>query len=485
VTDSPPTTLSEGEPDDLIAGRSAVHEESSTGSARPARRLVFGIVVVALFMGSVDATIVATALPAIHRGLHATINWAGWTITIYGLGMIVTLPIAGKLSDQFGRRRIFLLGIALFTVSSLACGFSTEIYMLIAFRGLQAIGGAALQPSAAGLVSDHFGKDRDRAIGMFGMFFAGGQVVGPVLGGLFVGYLSWRWIFYVNVPIGIVLLAMIVKFIPESRPHTMSEKTDLRGLSLLAMCSFAVIFGITNLGDAHTAVDDPNVLAPGLCAIVLLVLFIRHSQRAIAPFIPMRLLSGRGFAVVNVESFLFNFVGFGVMSLVPLYAEQRYHLAALGAGSLLTARAIGMMAIGALATIALRRTGYRLPLVVGFVLVAIGLLLMAIAPRWGMSPYAWLSVSAGIAGLGVGAVSPAVRNASLQLAPDEVAALTGLRSMFGYMGTILSVSIVTAILNRSATPGITQAHIFWVADAIILLVMIPLVFRVPEHKGTW
>jgi len=128
-----------------------------------------------MFMVSVDATVVATALPAIHRGLGATINWAGWTITIYGLGMVVTLPIAGRLSDQFGRRRIILLGIGIFTVSSLACGFSTDIYVLIVFRAAQAIGGGALPPSAAGLVADHFGKDRDRALGMFGSFAAGGK----------------------------------------------------------------------------------------------------------------------------------------------------------------------------------------------------------------------------------------------------------------------------------------------------------------------
>ena len=484
MTDSPPAQTTDGEPAELILNSSALNDESFIDRGGPSRRLVFGIVAVALLMGSIDLTIVAPALPAIHRGLHAEINWAGWTITIYGLGMVVALPIAGRLSDQFGRRRIFLCGIAIFTASSLACGFSTDIYMLIGFRALQAIGSGALQPSAVGVVADYFGRGRDRAIGMFGTVMAGGQALGPVIGGLLVVYLSWRWIFFVNVPIGVVLLGLVIRFIPESS-RTTTEKTDLRGLFLMTSCILTGIFGITNLGNFHTSIDSPIFLVPEICAVLLAFLFVRHSQRATAPFIPMRLLRGKGFAAVSAVNVLFGMAGFGVISLLPLYAERRYHLLALSAGTLLTARAIGMFAIGALAAMALRRSGYRLPMISGFALVAIGLFMMSIAPRWGLSPYVWLSVSAGIAGLGTGAASPASRNASMQLAPSQVAAITGLRNSFMFMGVIFSISVITAILNRSATPAIAQAHIFWVDDALILLVLIPLVFRIPEHKGSW
>jgi MFS family permease len=117
--------------------------------------------------------------------------------------------------------------------------------------------------------------------------------------------------------------------------------------------------------------------------------------------------------------------------------------------------------------------------------MASGTLLMSVAPRWGIGPYVWLSVSAGIIGIGVGSFNPASRNACLQLAPDQVAAITGLRSMFNYIGIIFSVSVVTAILNRSSDPGIAQAHIFWVVAGIILVVMMPLIYRIPEHKGSW
>ena len=233
----------------------------TTTGGGPSSRLVFGIVAIALFMSTVDLTIVATALPAIHRSLHASINWAGWTITIYGLGSVIALPIAGKLGDQFGRRRIFLLGIALFTVSSLLCGLATDIYMLVFFRAAQAIGGGAFQPSAAGLIVEHFGNNRDRAIGMFGTIQAGGQVAGPVVGGLLVGYWSWRGVFFVNVPIGVVLLCLTIRFIPESQLRTRT-KTDLRGILLLSSFVFAAIYGITNLGSGRTSVYDPAFLIP-------------------------------------------------------------------------------------------------------------------------------------------------------------------------------------------------------------------------------
>jgi MFS family permease len=199
----------------------------------------------------------------------------------------------------------------------------------------------------------------------------------------------------------------------------------------------------------------------------------------------MRLLRAKGFAVMNSLNLLWGVAGFGVASLAPLYAEDRYHLAALNAGTLLAARGFGAIVVGAAAAMALRRTGYRIPLVAGFTVVAIGTVAMAIAPRLGLSPYVWLSIGAGLTGLGNGIANPASRNACLQVAPDEVAAITGLRQMFVYMGIIFSVSTVTAILNRSADPGIAQAHVLWVVAGLLVLVMVPLVFRVPEHKGSW
>ena len=241
----------------------------SPGEPGPSRHLIFAIVAVGLFMSSIDATIVATALSAIHDSLRTTINWAGWTITVYSLGMVIVLPIAGKISDEFGRRRVFFCARG--PVHRLVPVVRPVDRHLPAdrFRAIQAIGGGALQPSAAGIVAEHFGKDRDRAIGMFGTIASGGQVLGPVVGGLLVGYLSWRWIFFVNVPIGIVLLGALVKFVPDS-PRTARTRTDIRGLVLMGLFILAANFGITSIGNRNTTVYDPVFLVPEAVALVAL-----------------------------------------------------------------------------------------------------------------------------------------------------------------------------------------------------------------------
>jgi EmrB/QacA subfamily drug resistance transporter len=446
-------------------------------------RLVFGIVSIALLMASVDQTIVATALTALHRDLHAGINWSSWTITIYALGQVVAMPLAGKLSDQYGRRTTFLVAAVLFTGASLACGLANSIYLLVAFRAVQACGGGAFMPSATGIISDQFGPRRDRAIGMFTSILPIGGIIGPVLGGVIVSTWSWREIFLVNVPLGLVLITLAARFLPRGgrRP---SGRTDVRGVLLLALAILAAMFGITTLGNAGGGVLTPAFLLPEAVAVVAGVLFVRHARRAAAPFIPLTLLRGRGFGVMNGINLLYGAAALGVGTLVPLYAQQRYHIATLEAGVLLTARAVGMICVASLAVLALRRTGYRLPMVVGFVIVAAGLVLMAVRPPAGVTPYLWLSVAAGITGVGMGLSVPATNNATLALAPDQVAAIAGLRGMFRQSGAIIGVSVSTAILARSARPGLATVDILLVLAALLVAVL-PLVRLVPEHRGSW
>jgi EmrB/QacA subfamily drug resistance transporter len=445
------------------------------------RKLIFAIVSIGLFMASIDQTIVATALPAIQRELHTQINWSGWTITIYALGQVVAMPMAGKISDMYGRKRVFLISAVVFTASSLCCGFAGNIYLLLLPRAIQALGGGAFMPSATGIVSDHFGRERDRAVGMFTSILPIGGIIGPIAGGIFVSYWSWRGIFLVNVPIGIVLIVLVVKFIPATSTRVAS-RIDMRGIALLAVLILAAMFGVTYLGSGRIPLYSPVFLVCEAIAAVAVWMFIRHSQRYTAPFVPYRLLRGRGFAVMNVINLVYGAAALGFGALVPLYAQERYGIQPLGAGTLLTARAVGMISVAGLAVMALRRTGYRLPMIAGFVMLAGGLFMMASAPA--LSPYAWLAIAAGITGCGMGLSVPASNNASLQLAPDQVAAIAGLRGMFRQSGSIIAVSITTALIARSSHPGIAQAHVFMVF-ALLLLAILPLVWLVPEHHGNW
>jgi EmrB/QacA subfamily drug resistance transporter len=434
------------------------------------------------FLSTIDATIVATALPAIHHNLHSTINWAGWTITVYSLGVVISLPTAGRLANRLGRRRVFLWALAIFTAGSLLCGLSTSIYELIAFRALQSLGGGALSPTAAGIISASFGKGRDRVIGLFSSIAAVGQFAGPVLGGVFVGYLSWHWIFFVNVPICLVILALVPRFISESQAGG-TQRIDVTGLTLLAIFILLSTLTITNLGDRNANATEFVVL-PAILAAATLIMFIRHNWRVSDPFVPLHLLYGRGFGNINLLNFLWGFAGWGMATLVPLYAQDRYGLTPLKSGSLLSSRGVTMFIFGFFAAMALRRTGYRLPMVVGYLFTVAGMLMMTLSPH-GIGPFGWLAIATGLTGVGNGLASPASRNAGLEIFPDEVAPTTGLRFMFNSIGTIFSVSIVTSILNRSSDPGLVQAHVILVMAAIIGLIMIPLVKGIPEHKGAW
>jgi EmrB/QacA subfamily drug resistance transporter len=452
--------------------------------AEPAagRFVVFAIVSLALFMASVDQTIVATALPALQHDLHAQVNWSSWTITIYALGQILVMPLAGKLGDQYGRKKIFLGAAVLFTTASLCCGLANDIYLLIGLRGLQAVGGGAFMPSATGIVSQIFGQNRDRAVGLFSSIFPIGGIVGPILGGVFVTYWSWRGIFLVNVPIGIVLVALGAMFIPVSARKP-DQRLDLRGVALLGATLLSAMFGIAYLGSGGSSVTDPAFLLPEGVAVVALIAFIRHSARAPSPFISITFLAGRGFGVMNLLNFLFGSAALGFGALVPLYAQERYGLPTLAAGTLLSARAVGMIATAGLAVFLLRRTGYRWPMAVGFTLTAVGLFATAASPA-GLSPYGWMALAAGICGIGMGISTPASNNATLQMAPDQAAAVAGLRGMFRQSGSITAVSITAAIAARSADPGIAQAHVF-VVFGVILLCSLPLILAVPEHHGNW
>jgi EmrB/QacA subfamily drug resistance transporter len=463
----------------------AVSAPAAPAQALERRWLVFGIVSIGLFMASIDQTIVATALPAIEHDLHAGINWSGWTITIYALGQVIAMPMAGKISDMYGRKKVFGVSAAVFTIASLCCGFAPTMPLLLLPRFIQALGGGAFMPSATGIVSDHFGPERDRAVGMFTSILPVGGIIGPIVGGIFVSYWSWRGIFLVNVPIGIILIALTIKFIPSSAAKEAGRENtriDIRGIALLAVLIATAMFGVSYLGSGRIPLYSPVFLGAEAVALVALWLFVRHSRRDAAPFVPYRLLRGRGFGVMNLINLVYGAAALGFSALVPLYAQNRYHISALGAGTLLTARAVGMIAVAGVAAMTLRRTGYRLPMIIGFAVLAGGLVMMSLSPD--ISAYAWLAIAAAITGFGMGLSVPASNNASLQLAPDQVAAIAGLRGMFRQSGSIIAVSVTTAIIARSSTPGLVQAHVF-VVFAILLVLLLPLIRLVPDHHGNW
>ena len=456
-------------------------------AAQPVRRVpVFTIVAMALLMMSVDSTIVATALGSLQEGLGTSINWAGWTITAYSLGFVLMLPISGKLSERYGRRRVFLGSVIAFTAASLCCGLAEDIFVLIALRAVQAAGGAGFTPSATGIIVDHFGDARDRAVSLFGSIFPIGAMIGPIFGGLFVTYWSWRGVFFVNVPIGVAIIVLALRYIPRDRPRARETRggMDAAGMVLLGAGLLAGMLAASYLGEGKTRAWSPAFVVPAVVAVAAMWAFFRHIDRSADPFIAPRLIRGPGFGPVNLINTSYGGITNGVVTLIPLYAASRYGMDALDSGTLLIAQGIAAIMASVTAALALRRTGHRLPLYAGGIVIAVGMLLLALEPAPGMTPYAWLAGSAFLVGAGRGMINPASRNAGLQLAPEHSSTLAALRPASLQVGSITTVSIVTAILARSADPGGVQGWVY-VAVALLLLAALPLITRVPEHHGSW
>jgi EmrB/QacA subfamily drug resistance transporter len=456
-------------------------QPATLGDPLPRRFVVLAVVSIALLMAAVDQTIVATALSSVQHDLNASINWSTWTITVYSLGQIVALPLAGRLSDQYGRKKLFLGAAAVFTIASLLCGLSTNIYELVALRAVQSIGGGAFLPSATGIVSDHFGRDRDRAIGLFTSIFPIGGLAGPILGGVFVTYWSWRGIFLINVPLGIALLAFGSWLLPKAE-RSEHKKLDFSGIALVVVGLLGLMLGVSALGSEGASWWI--VVVPLVAGSAALVLFVRHASRVEAPFIPLRLLRGRAFATGNVINVLSGAATLGFGALVPLYAVDRYHLSVLTAGTLLTARAVGTILVASAAAMAIRRTGYRWPMRIGFLLTALGMIAISLRPWGGLSTELWLTLACAVSGLGMGISIPANNNAALELEPSSAAAISGLRAMSRQIGGITGVSIVAALSARAVDAGQVQADAFLILG-VILIVTIPLVNLVPERRGAW
>lgn len=428
-------------------------------------------------MVSIDATIVATALPTLTRELHTSLAWSSWTITIYQLGQIVSLPVAGRLSDTLGRRRMFLVYVTVFTLSSLLAGFATNIYVLIALRFVQALGGGGLMPSTTGVVADLFTRDRDRWLGLISSFFPLGALLGPTLGGVIVTYFSWRGIFFINVPVGAALLVMLLTLLPAAG-RTASARIDVAGAVLLGATLLSIMFGLNQFGEFGLRSPIPWALlaAGGL----LLAGFLVHEHRADQAILPPPLLRRPAFAVVNAINVIYGAAAFGIFSLVPLYAQLAYGLSPLAAGTLLSARAVGMAVLSVASSMLLHRMGYRAPMIVGFLVLAAGLALIPLPPPLS-SPFTWLGLSALICGIGVGIAGPPSNNAVIQLLPDQVAAITGLRAMFRQTGGIVAITLTAVAIGSGRDEARALGHVFQIF-AVLTVLTTPAVLRVPERR---
>jgi EmrB/QacA subfamily drug resistance transporter len=445
----------------------------------------FTLASLAVLMSAIDSTIVAIAIPQLTDAFQAPLTWVGWTLTGYQLVQIIMLPLAGRLSDTLGRKRVFLACTAAFTLGSLLCGLAPSIGFLISFRALQALGGGGLMPSAIGIISDQFGNRRAQARGLFSSVFPIGGIIGPNLGGFIVHNWSWRELFFVNVPLGAVVLLGVSVLLRENRAARPQLRVDLPGIGLFTGAVAVLMYGMTALGNDAALVSSPALWGLFGLSAALLVLFLRHVQRAAEPLVRYDLLVRNPFLAANLYNFVYGAVAFGFSSFVPYYAVLQYGMSPFESGAVLTPRAVANIGATVLASLYIIRLGYRLPMISGALLISLSLALMG---------QGWMSVQVGplalsgfwllamiimISGIGVGLGGPAANNASLDLAPRELAALTGLRGMFRQTGGAVGTAAVVLALSFFTDKAYGLGVIF-VTLAGVLLLTVPLAFMIPD-----
>jgi EmrB/QacA subfamily drug resistance transporter len=451
------------------------------------RYLIFGSAGLGLLMYSIDSTVVAVAFPHLIKDLHTNVLWAGWTVSIYLVAVMSAMPLMGILSDNYGRKKVYLVSLVLFTVSSFACGLAPNIYSLVIFRFLQGIGGASFLPTAAGIVSEQFPENRESAIGLFTSIFPIGGIIGPNLGGWIVSQYSWRYIFYINLPIGIVLISLITILLHDERVSS-RPNIDFMGAAFFFGAILFLMLGLNHFAENFSIFSFfLAALLLGVC-VFFLYLFFRQEKKASNPILDMALLRSKPFFAANLFNMIIGAGVFGIFAFIPLYAVSVQKLTILASGMILTPRSIGIISASALTSFLLKRWGYRRPIVLGLILVSFSTILLG---DQGFQLFSVLGINMGatenllitimVTGIGLGILLPASNNACIELMPEKVATITGLRGMFRSVGGVCGISLITIILHLSSTPARGFRAVF-IGFGFGLLLAIPLAFLIPAGR---
>ncbi len=453
---------------------------------------ISAVVIVGSIMSILDTTIVNVALATLSRELHATIAQIQWVVTGYMLSLAAVIPMTGWAAKRFGAKRVWLVSLVLFTAGSALCGLATSTTELIVFRVLQGIGGGMILPIGQLMMAEAAGPERmGRVMSIVAVPAMLAPILGPTIGGLILDNASWRWIFFVNLPIGIIAVLAAWRTLPRDKPTEAAgpaPRLDVRGLALMATGLPLLTYGLAEIGVTGTF-SFTRVILPCLAGLALIALFILHALKVPKPLLNVRLYKRPTFSSASFAMFCLGAALFGGMILLPLYWQDIRHEDVLRTGLLTAPQGLGMALVMPLAGKLTDRWG-------GGPLALLGVIVTTLATvPFGLitahSSILGLSIAMFVRGMGIGfAFMPAMAAAFASLRrselPDATPQLNVLQRVGGSIGTaVLAVVLQRALVGEHTLAGAASAYgtAFWVSAGLTALAIVPCIILVRAERA--
>jgi EmrB/QacA subfamily drug resistance transporter len=471
MSSSPPLTSSE--PPAVAASASGAEDRIETHVW-----VIAGVVILGMIMAILDTTIVNVALDTLGRDLHSPISQVQWVITGYLLALAAVIPLTGWAARRYGAKQVYLVSLVLFTAGSAACGLSGSLPALVLFRILQGIGGGMIMPVAQLIMAQVAGPKRmGRVMGIVSMPAMLAPILGPVVGGLILQGLHWSWIFFVNVPIGVVAFALGARLLPHTDSGE-AGRLDLVGLALLPAGGAAVVFGLSELGSGASA-GSATVLLPLIGGIVLSVAFCLHALRAERPLLDVRLYANRIFAGASFTTFGLGAALFGAMILVPLYYQQVRGESVIDTGLLNGPQGLGALVAMPIAGRLTERLGGGRVAITG-----VSLLCVSTVPLAFVGPHTsivFISLVLVVRGVSIGmSFMPAMAAAFAAMRPDQLSDATPQLNTLMRLGGAIGTAVLAVVLQRASGHTADPARLahgfdtaYWWGLGIAVLSLVP------------
>ena len=430
----------------LPCAEGQIRAAAAAPCAPASRRWLLAATILASSMVFIDGTVVNVALPALQQAFGAGMAEVQWVVESYALLLAALLLVGGAAGDRYGRRRVFVTGVLLFSAASLWCGLSAGIGQLIVARAVQGVGGALLVPGSLAIISASFAeRERGAAIGTWSGYSAITSALGPVLGGFLVQHWSWRYAFLINVPLGLAVLALTVRHVPESRNADAPARLDWTGATLASVALGCLVYGL--IASSDSGWGDARVIAALLAALALLLAFVQVERHHAAPMLPLRLFRSRDFSGANLLTLLLYAGLGGGLFFLPLKLIQVQGYTATAAGAALLPFTAILFAFSRYTGGLVERYGARLPLVAGPAIAAAGFAMFALP---GVGGSYWATYFPAVLVLGAGmtiAIAPLTTTVMNSVDGSVVGAASGVNNAVSRVAALLAIALLGMVMS--------------------------------------